>query len=76
MLARRNLSPESTLALVHIFGKREVFAHEGDMTVPGLVETEHSDLGILTVSGQERLHLPGDEGSPACHDCRLKLRNT
>ena len=75
-VVRRNPSPKSSLALVLISWQREVFAHEGDVTVPGLVETQHADLGILAVSGQERLHLSGNDGSSACHDCRLKLRNT
>ena len=37
------------------------------MTVPGLIEAQHSDLGILAVRGEERLHLSGNEGGPASH---------
>ena len=60
-------SPESILALVNISREREVLAHEGDVTVPGLVETQHPQLGVPGVRGEERLDLPGHDGCPGGH---------
>lgn len=61
------LSPESSPTITNSSGERKVFAHEWDVTIPGLVQTEHPDLGVLRVRGQEWLDLSGHCGSSAGH---------
>lgn len=44
--------PENFSALAFVLGKIEIFDHEGDVTVPSLVQIKNSSSGISIVHGQ------------------------
>lgn len=45
----------------------KILDHERNVTVPSLVKTQDTDLGVPGVNGEEGLDLPGHSGRSAGH---------
>ena len=59
--------PQNISALVHISGEVEVLDHEGNVAIPGLVQTEHPHPGVNIVHREQGLDHPGHCGGLGRH---------
>ena len=66
-MLRKSFLPQNISALVHTPWEVEVLDHEGDVTIPGLVETQHPDPGVHLVHGEQGPNCPGHGGGFGAH---------
>ena len=67
VLCKDRALPQYISALVNISGEVEVLDHEGNVAIPGLVETQDPDPGVHLVHGEQGPDCPGHGGGFGAH---------